>query len=419
MASSKPIPPSTDNDTVSASCRDEPGQPASSAAIEWISRLIAIDTTSRQSNLGLIEAVRDDLRSHGVHAWLDYDASGAKANLFATLPASDGRTQGGIVLSGHTDVVPVDGQDWHSPPFSPTVRNGRLYGRGACDMKGFIGTVMSRVPAWCATPPGVPVHLAFSYDEEVGCLGVSPMLAAMARRNIRPQGCVVGEPTGMRVIVAHKGINIYRCCVHGHAAHSSLTPRGVNAIEYAARLICHIRDVADAFAANGPYDDGFDVPFSTAQTGTISGGIALNTIPAACEFVFEYRNLPGVDADAVFARIEAFAAQTLIPEMARVHPNATIRFTKIAAPPSMQAPASAPFVQLMHALTRDTAARKVSYGTEAGFFQRAGIPTVVCGPGSIEQAHQPDEFVALAEIARCERFLSKLIAPSTTVSTLI
>lgn len=393
-------------------------QTPSHEAIDWISRLIAIDTTSRRSNLGLIELLRDNLRAQGADVWLDYDGTGAKANLFATLPARDGGSQGGIVLSGHTDVVPVDGQHWQSAPFAPELRDDRLYGRGACDMKGFIGTAMSRVPTWCAAPPATPVHLAFSYDEEVGCLGISPLLAAMARHGIRPQGCVVGEPTRMQVIVAHKGINIYRCCVQGHAAHSSLTPRGVNAIEYAARVICRIREIADAFATQGPYDEGFDVPFSTAQTGTISGGIALNTIPAACEFVFEYRNLPGVDADAIFAQIEAFAAQTLIPEMTRVHPGATIRFTKIAAPPSMQASESDDLVRLVRALTPDAAARKVSYGTEAGFFQRAGIPTVVCGPGSIEQAHQPDEFVALDEIARCERFLSRL-ADSQPLSTLI
>ncbi|AJC22753.1 acetylornithine deacetylase [Pandoraea pulmonicola] len=401
--------PNTDTQPSPTAGDDDRASAPSSEAIDWISRLIAIDTTSRRSNLGLIELLRDNLRAQGADAWLDYDATGAKANLFATLPARDGGTQGGIVLSGHTDVVPVDGQPWKSAPFVPEIRDDRLYGRGACDMKGFIGTVMSQVPAWLAAPPMAPVHLAFSYDEEIGCLGISPMLAAMARRNIRPQGCVVGEPTRMQAIIAHKGINIYRCSVQGHAAHSSLTPRGVNAIEYAARVICRIREIADAFASQGPYDEGFDVPFSTAQTGTITGGIALNTIPAACEFVFEYRNLPGVSADAIFAQIEAFASQTLIPEMQRVHPGATIHFAKIAAPPSMQASESEDLVRLVRALTPDAALRKVSYGTEAGFFQRAGIPTVVCGPGSIEQAHQPDEFVALTEIARCERFLSKLV----------
>lgn len=381
----------------------------SGAALDWIGRLIAFDTTSRNSNLGLIETLRDTLHDWGVDAWLDHDASGAKANLFATLPAADGSTRDGLVLSGHTDVVPVDGQDWRSPPFKPSIRNARLYGRGACDMKGFLGTVMSLVPGWCAAPPRRPVHLAFTYDEEVGCLGVSPLLAAIAGRGIRPQGCIVGEPTGMQVIVAHKGINIYRCCVQGHAVHSSLTPHGVNAIEYAARMICRIRDIADEFVRHGPYDDGFDVPFSTAQTGTIAGGIALNTVPQACEFVFEFRNLPGVDADAIFARIEAYANETLVPEMRRVHGEADIDFTRIGAPPAMQADDTGALARHVRALAPDVAWKKVSYGTEAGFFQRAGIPAIVCGPGHISQAHQADEFVALSEIARCEAFLGRLV----------
>jgi acetylornithine deacetylase len=381
----------------------------SEAALDWIGRLIAFDTTSRNSNLGLIETLRDTLHDWGVEAWLDHDASGAKANLFATLPAADGSTRDGLVLSGHTDVVPVDGQHWSSPPFKPSIRNARLYGRGACDMKGFLGTVMSLVPGWCATPPRRPVHLAFTYDEEVGCLGVSPLLAAIAGRGIRPQGCIVGEPTGMQVIVAHKGINIYRCCVRGHAVHSSLTPHGVNAIEYAARMICRIRDIADEFAQHGPYDDGFDVPFSTAQTGTIAGGIALNTVPQTCEFVFEFRNLPGVDADAIFARIEAYANEMLVPEMRRVHREADIGFTRIGAPPAMQTDDTGALARHIRALAPDAAWKKVSYGTEAGFFQRAGIPTIVCGPGNISHAHQADEFVALSEIARCEAFLGKLV----------
>ncbi|ASW03509.1 acetylornithine deacetylase [Paraburkholderia aromaticivorans] len=383
--------------------------PPSGAALDWIGRLIAFDTTSRNSNLGLIEMLRDTLLDWGIDAWLDHDASGAKANLFATLPAEDGNTLDGLVLSGHTDVVPVDGQDWRSPPFKPSIRDGHLYGRGACDMKGFIGTVMSQVPQWCATPPRHPVHLAFTYDEEVGCLGVSTLLAAISRRGIRPRGCIVGEPTGMQMIVAHKGINIYRCCVQGHAVHSSLTPRGVNAIEYAARIICRIRDIADEFAQHGPYDEGFDVPFSTAQAGTIAGGIALNTVPQACEFVFEFRNLPGVDADAIFARIEAYANETLVPEMRRVHSEANIDFTCIGAPPAMQADDTGALVCHLRAIAPNMTWNKASYGTEAGFFQRAGIPTIVCGPGHIAQAHQADEFIALDQIAHCEDFLDKLV----------
>lgn len=218
----------------------------------WLETLVGFDTTSRNSNLALIETVRDWLKGQGVDAWLAHNPERTKANLFATLPAQDGNQQGGIVLSGHTDVVPVDGQDWSTDPFKLVEKDGLLYGRGSCDMKGFIAGSLALVPEFLAMPRKKPIHLAFSYDEEVGCAGAPYMLADLHERGIRPEGCVVGEPTGMQVVVAHKGINLFRCKVHGKAAHSSLTPRGCNAIEYAARLICRIRDLADSFKANGP-----------------------------------------------------------------------------------------------------------------------------------------------------------------------
>lgn len=382
---------------------------ATPQSLPWIEKLVGIDTTSRESNLGLIETIRDTLLKAGIEPLLSYDAASRKANLFATVPAADGNTQGGIVLSGHTDVVPVDGQPWDTNPFEPIVKDGKLYGRGTCDMKSYIGVALTLLPEMQRTRLKKPIHLAFSYDEEVGCVGAPVMLADLAERGIRPDSCIVGEPTSMRVIVAHKGINAYQCCVRGLAAHSSLTPRGVNAIEYAARLICHIRDVADGFRANGPYDEAFDVPFTTAQTGTIKGGIALNTIPALCEFVFEFRNLPGVDPDAIFAQIQAYAHDTLLPQMQRENPAAAIEFQQIASAPSLDASEQAAITQLVRALTDDTAKRKVAYGTEAGLFQRAGIPSVVCGPGDIEQAHKANEFVTLTQIAQCESFLRKLI----------
>ena len=293
------------------------------------------------------------------------------------------------------------------------VRDGNLYGRGTCDMKGFIGSVMTLLPEMRDAKLKTPFHFAFSYDEEIGCVGAPVMLAALRERGIRPDGCIVGEPTSMRVIVAHKGINAYQCCVRGHAAHSSLTPKGSNAIEYAARLICYIRDLADHFKQNGPFDELFDVPFTTAQTGTISGGIALNTIPALCEFVFEYRNLPGVDADGIFQRIQQYATDELIPKMQKEHPNAGIEFKRIAAAPALDASEQDAITQLVRALTKDTDKRKVAYGTEAGQFQRAGVPSIVCGPGNIEQAHKPNEFVSLEQIAQCESFLRKLIHSNT------
>ncbi|MBV7485388.1 acetylornithine deacetylase [Bordetella sp. BOR01] len=382
---------------------------APQAAVDWIQRLVSIDTTSRNSNLGLIEMVRDELRHAGIESHLSHDTSGAKANLYATVPAADGSTQGGIVLSGHTDVVPVDGQDWDSDPFRPEVRDGKLYGRGTCDMKGYIGTALALLPRMTGTDLKKPVHFALSYDEEVGCVGAPLMLAELKARGVRPDGCIVGEPTSMRVIVAHKGINVWRCCVRGHAAHSSLTPKGLNAIEYAAQLICFIRELADHMRAAGPFDEAFDVPFSTAQVGTIQGGIAVNTIPGLCQFEFEHRNLPGADPEQFYARIQSYAQDTLLPRMRREHPDAAIELTSLASAPSLDASEQAAITQLVRALTADTAHRKVAYGTEAGQFQQAGIPAVICGPGDIQQAHRANEFVALEQVAQCHAFLSNVI----------
>ncbi|ARP97016.1 acetylornithine deacetylase [Bordetella genomosp. 13] len=383
--------------------------PGQDAAIDWIKRLVSIDTTSRNSNLGLIEMVRDELRRAGIDAHLSHDSSGAKANLYATVPAADGATQGGIVLSGHTDTVPVDGQQWDHDPFSPEIRDGRLYGRGTCDMKGFIGTALSMLPRLVDTRLAKPVHFALSYDEEMGCLGAPIMLADLKARGVRPEGCIVGEPTSMRVIVAHKGINVWRCCVRGHASHSSLTPRGLNAIEYAARLICFIRDLADEMRREGPFDQAFDVPFSTAQVGTITGGIAVNTIPALCQFEFEHRNLPGADPQRFFARIHEYAQEVLLPRMRAEHPNAAIELESLAGAPSLDAAEQTAITQLVRALTADRETRKVAYGTEAGQFQQAGIPSVICGPGDIQQAHKPNEYVALDQVAQCADFLNKVI----------
>ncbi|KJK17776.1 acetylornithine deacetylase [Burkholderiaceae bacterium 16] len=392
---------------------DTLSKPADSAnrgsALDWTQRLVSYDTTSRHSNLGLIEAVRDHFLAKGLRPHLTYNPQGDKANLFVTVPAADGSTDGGIVLSGHTDVVPVDGQNWTTDPFKPVIRDGRLYGRGTCDMKGFIGTSLALLPTILQAKLREPVHYALSFDEEIGCMGAPYLLAELRDRGVRPAGCIVGEPTSMRVIVAHKGINAYRCCVKGQAAHSSLTPKGVNAIEYAARLICFIRDIADEFKANGPYDRDFDVPFTTAQTGTIQGGIALNTIPALCEFVFEFRNLPGVDPEAIFARIQGYANEVLLPRMRAEHGDAGLTISKIAAAPSLDVAEQEAITQLVRALTADRDVNKVAYGTEAGLFQRAGIPAVVCGPGDIQQAHKPDEFVELEQLAACESFLHKVV----------
>ncbi|WP_246795181.1 acetylornithine deacetylase [Burkholderia perseverans] len=385
----------------------------SPVSLPWVRDLVAMDTTSRVPNLGLIETVRDALAARGIESTLTHDKRDGWANLFATIPAHDGATDGGVVLSGHTDVVPVDGQQWDSDPFTPTIRDGRLYGRGTCDMKGFIGAALALVPEMQAAKLARPIHLALSYDEEIGCAGAPLMLAELKRRGLQPGGCIVGEPTSMRPIIAHKGINTYRCCVRGHAAHSSLTPKGLNAIEYAARLICHIRDIADEFRANGPFDELYDVPFTTAQTSLIEGGNAINTVPAECRFSFEFRNLPTLDPDTIFARIDAYARDTLLPKMRREHPDAAIEISKIAAAPGLDADEQAAITELVRALTADRSQRKVAYGTEAGLFANAGIPSVVCGPGDIEQAHKANEYVELAQLDACEHFLRKFIYSMT------
>jgi acetylornithine deacetylase len=378
-------------------------------SLAWIKRLVSFDTVSRNPNMALIETVRDELAQVGIASTLTTDPSGKWANLFATVPAHDGRTHGGIVLSGHTDVVPVDGQRWQSDPFQPVVRDGRLYGRGTCDMKGFIGSALSLLPLMQQARLRQPIHFALSFDEEIGCAGAPLLIADLQRRGIALDGCIVGEPTGMRPVVAHKGINVYECLLRGLAAHSSLTPKGVNAIEYAARLICFIRDLADELRVQGPFDELYDVPFSTAQTSTIVGGNAINTIPAECRFVFEFRNLPELDSELVLARIEEYARETLLPKMQREHASAAIEFFKIATAPGLDASEQAAITQLVRALTNDQQQRKVAYGTEAGLFARAGVPSIVCGPGSIEQAHQADEYVELEQLHACQAFLSKVI----------
>ena len=379
---------------------------------QWLEQLVAIDTTSRNSNLELITLVRDNLQQQGITPWFAHNKERTKANLFATLPATQGaqagNTEGGIVLSGHTDVVPVDGQQWDSNPFALTERDGLLYGRGSCDMKGYIAASLALVPEFLSMPRSKPLHLAFSYDEEIGCAGAPLMLAELQERGIRPEGCVVGEPTNMQVVVAHKGINAFTCRVHGRAAHSSMTPQGCNAIEHAARLICTIRDFADAYKVNGPYDNLYDVPFSTMTTNQIRGGIAINTIPDLCEFTYEFRNLPGMSPEKIQEQISHYVREHLLPKMQAEYADARIDIGTIATSPALETAEQEAITALVRALTGDREQRKVAYATEAGLFQHIGIPTIVCGPGDIQNAHKPNEFVAISQLQRCEEFLRKL-----------
>lgn len=381
----------------------------SSSHLEWLSQLVAFDTTSRNSNLSLINFIRDYLISLGIESRLTYDHSQLKANLFATLPGREGNIEGGILLSGHTDVVPVDGQQWETDPFCATQIENKIYGRGTCDMKGFIAVVLALLPKFKQLNLDRPVHFAFSYDEEVGCLGARSLIKDFQQQGIKPDACIVGEPTAMRPVVAHKGINVFRCQVHGNAAHSSLTPEGCNAIEYAAELISKITETAHQFRLEGPYDKYYDVPFTSISTNLIQGGNAVNTIPKLCEFIFEYRNLPTVDPHHIILGIRNYIQDVLLKKMHQDYSDAKIEIEPIATVPAFEAIDNANITQLMRTLTHDTAIHKVAYATEAGLFQQAGIPTIVCGPGSIEQAHRANEFVSLEQLEHCEKFLMSLL----------
>jgi len=375
-------------------------------SIDILARLVAFDTTSRDSNLPLIAFVEAELAKLGVTGRRAPNADGTKTNLFATIGPM---VEGGIVLSGHTDVVPVDGQNWGSDPFKATLRGDRLYGRGACDMKSYLAVALVMAPRFAEADLKAPIHFALSYDEEVGCIGVRGLLEDLARNNIRPAGAIIGEPTSMQPVIAHKGRRAYNCCVRGKEAHSALTPQGVNAIEYAARFITHIRHMAERLQTSEPRDYGFDVPFTTMQTGVISGGTAGNIVPRECVFQFEFRYLPGVDPDALEREIREYAERVILPEMHRTDPNTGVSIETKSDNPGLSMSEADEITRLAQALARNRSTAKVAYLTEGGLFQQAGIPAIICGPGSIEQAHRPDEYVTLEQVALCESFMQRLL----------
>jgi acetylornithine deacetylase len=372
---------------------------------EMLRHLVGFDTVSRNSNMAAIEFIRDYLDGHGVPSRLTFDDTGAKANLFATIGPAD---RPGIILSGHSDVVPVDQQDWASDPFTLREDDGKLYGRGAADMKGFIAAALALVPALKERATAAPVHLAFSYDEEVGCIGVSRLIAQIGMAEATPFACVVGEPTMMRPITGQKGLHNYRCAVHGREAHSSRTPYGVNAVEAAAELIARIRAIARRVREEGPFDHAFDPPYTTIHCGTIHGGTVQNIVPAHCAFTYEIRNLPNHDPEPLLAEIEGHARDALEPEMKRVAPEAGFAFAARSRLPGYAIDDDHPAVALVSRALGANDTARASYMTEAGLFGRAGIPTVICGPGDIAQAHKPDEFIEQAQLARCETFLLRL-----------
>jgi acetylornithine deacetylase len=370
-----------------------------------LERLIGFATVSRDSNLDMIEFIRLYLEELGVESELFYNAERTKANLFATIGP---RERGGIMLSGHTDVVPVDGQAWTVDPFRLTERDGRLYGRGTADMKGFIASVLAAVPGFIERELKLPVHLAFSYDEEVGCLGVRPMLAELERRDHKPALCLIGEPTELKPVLGHKGKLAMRCQVKGAPCHSAYAPYGVNAIQYAARMIGRLEEIGEQLAQPEHHDERFDPPFSTVQTGVIKGGRALNIVPAECEFDFEVRALPGFDANQVADQLQTYAEAELLPKMRAVKSDTDIRLQPLSAYPGLVTSPDSEAARLLALLSGSMEFGTVAFGTEGGLFDQAGIPTVVCGPGSMDQGHKPDEFVTVEQLRDCDAMLARL-----------
>lgn len=371
---------------------------------EMIEALVAFDTTSRNSNLELIRFVTDYLDSHDVAWELIPNADGSKANLFATVGPD---VPGGVVLSGHTDVVPVDGQDWHSDPFTVKERDGRLHGRGTCDMKSFLATALAMVPTFLERRPKRPIHLALSYDEEIGCVGVVPMIGWLAARVNRPRAVIVGEPTNMTVVNANKGISSFRTTVRGHEVHSSLVDSSVNAVLVAADLIAFLNRLAAEMRERPDTRGIFDPPYTTISVGRIEGGTAVNITARECSFLWEYRALPEQDDGEIVRRFNAFADE-MLPALKSRAAAADIVTEQLSRAPGLRAEEGSPAETLALYLAGQNETHTVAYAAEAGLFQSIDLPTVICGPGDIAQAHQPDEFIELSQVEACERFLRRL-----------
>jgi acetylornithine deacetylase len=388
------------------------GSAPSPAALRLIDSLLEFPTVSRDSNLALIEFARDYLAKLGAKPHLVYESSRKKANLFCSLGDEAAMKSGGLVLSGHTDTVPVDGQDWKTDPFKATHADSRIYARGSADMKGFIAIALAWAPRFLEAQARTPIHLSLTFDEETTFLGVKTLLADLADRGVQPAACLIGEPTDMQVIVAHKGKRDWCCRVRGREAHSSLTPTGVNAIEHAARIIAFIRGLADRQAKEEKRDARFSVPYSTLQTGVIRGGIAVNVVPRDCEFDFEMRNTPATSQEALSDEILAYAEREVLPKMRAVAPDSAISFQLGMSLPAFGIAVDAPLVGWAQELakTRHLGPGAVSFATEASMFMQAGIPTVVLGPGSIEQAHKPNEYISYEQVAACEALFERLVA---------
>jgi acetylornithine deacetylase len=379
------------------------------AVLDTVKRLIAFDTTSRNSNLELIAFAEDIFTRAGGRVQRTYDDARRKANLFATLgPEGDG----GYVLSGHTDVVPVDGQEWSSDPFAAEVRGGKLYGRGACDMKGFVGACLALAPEFARLDFKRPLHFAFSYDEEVGCVGVRRLIDDLAQAHAKPALAIIGEPTEMRVVGAHKAGAVIETTAHGREHHSSAPHLGANAVMMAGELIAYLRDLGLELMSDR--DEHFDPPYTTVQANMVTGGTAVNILAGEAHVKWECRALPDRDADTVIARVRRHADEVIAPRYRAGAPEAGFDMHVHASYPGLGRDPNSPAVELARRLSGANDVHTVAYGTEAGLFQAAGIPAVICGPGSITQAHRPDEFVALDQLDSCTAFLRKVAQAATT-----
>lgn len=375
--------------------------------LEILAKLVSFDTTSRNSNIPCTDWIRAYLASHGVEAEVYVNAEGDKHNLYAVIGPRD---VPGYVLSAHTDVVPVDGQSWSTDPFTLVVKDGKAFGRGACDMKGFLAATLAAVPDMVKQSLKTPIHLAYSYDEEVGCTGVRDMLVHFRNREPKPIAAFIGEPSSMQVIIGHKGGQRVIAKVRGKAAHSSLAPHGVNAVEYGARLVARIKDMAEAQEAKGARDEMYDVAHSTLHVGVFTGGTSPNIVPHHAEISFECRNISADNANDYIDEVIRYAREELEPKMRKNDPSAGFDFELRPLLPPLEIAPDHPAVTAAKRFAGRNDHAKVAYGTEASLFQdMAGYPSVVVGPGDIDQAHKPDEWIALDELTKCEAFLARLV----------
>ncbi len=376
------------------------------SAAEMLEHLVGFDTTSRYTNLKLIAFVEDYLTAYGIASTRIPNAEGDKANLLASIGPE---RAGGVILSGHSDVVPVDGQPWTSDPFQLIEREGKLFGRGTSDMKAFLAIGLALVPEMLAKPLQVPFHFAISYDEEIGCLGVPPMVERIAAEVPRPRACIVGEPTEMGLVVAHKSINSYHVAVRGREAHSSMPQLGANAIHAASLLVAKLVEMLREREAKPIPGSEFTPPWTTIHVGRIEGGTAQNILSLDCSFSWEYRLHPGDDGEAILAAFTHYAREEVEPWLQRHAPEASITITTLSEAPPLHPEPDNAAEALVRQISGINTAKMVSFATEAGHFQGSGVPTVVCGPGSIEQAHKPDEFISLGQMQEGEGFMRRLI----------